>query len=216
MATFVPLHSWCLSMTIVSSFQPPMFRKFSKSSASSKPPTSQAAAAQPVPYQPYQPWPRQRLKTASDSNLPASRRNDKANVTLAPKPGGITKESRPRRSTIASSGPSQRPAVSSPKPLPAIPANARIGRKIVEYMPELYEEVDPIRLTGRFYTWEDPSWLNYVPLPPPPRKNVKFGRILSKPKHEPGVCPTCTSKRGFSCGSSHHEPEIPAPPPSPS
>lgn len=109
--------SLCPSTTIVSSFQPPMFRKFSKSSAPSKPPTSEA---QPISYQPSQPWPRQRLQTASDSNLPASRRNDKANSTLAPKPGGIIKETRPRRSTISSSGPSQRPAVSFPKSLPAV------------------------------------------------------------------------------------------------
>lgn len=46
----------------------------------------------------------------------------------------------------------------------------------------------PATHDGGFYTWEDPALLNYVPLPPPPRKNVKAGRILSKPKQGPSVC----------------------------
>ncbi|KAJ7686062.1 hypothetical protein B0H17DRAFT_1137103 [Mycena rosella] len=173
-----------------------MFRKFSKSSAPFQPlhgPHPSASESEsPAPNsgdRSDQPWPRRRLQTASDSNLPASRKNAKDKGIVAPlKSGGTMKESRPRRSTIVTSGPNKRPAVSSSKNLPVLPSNARIGRKIVEYMPELYEEVDPIRVTGQFYTWEDPSWLKYVPLPPAPRKNVKFGRVLSKPKQGPDVC----------------------------
>ncbi|KAJ7099315.1 hypothetical protein B0H15DRAFT_819847 [Mycena belliarum] len=195
-----------------------MFRKFSKSPAPSK-----ASASKPFPSLKTSvslsafgnrpnPGPR-RLHTASDSNLPGNRRNAIATdgATLAPRPGGTMEESRPRRSTIATSGPSpsqrmQRPAVSSKDHLfdVVIP---KIGTKIVEYMPELYEEVDPIRITGQFYTWDDPSWLDYVPLHPPPRKNVKCGRVLTKPKHGPDVCSACSSKRSFSCGSFQHVPE---------
>ncbi|KAF8161800.1 hypothetical protein K438DRAFT_2025719 [Mycena galopus ATCC 62051] len=159
-----------------------MFRKFSKSSL--KPAAASQTSAQAPPTQLA--WPHKRLqaglKTASDSNLPSP------------------KEVRSRRATIAAGQPDFTPPVSRQKR----PSHAEIQpRKIVSYMPELYDEVDPIRVTGRFYAWDDPSWLDYVPLPPPPRKDANWGRIASKPKRGPGVCSMCTSQKSFSCGSSH-------------
>ncbi|KAJ6631353.1 hypothetical protein B0H10DRAFT_1978341 [Mycena sp. CBHHK59/15] len=64
-----------------------------------------------------------------------------------------------------------------------------LGRKILQYIPEMYDPpVKNVADNGRFYTWDDPTLLDYVPLPPPPRKDVKCGRVLSKPKRGPDVC----------------------------
>ncbi|KAJ7023415.1 hypothetical protein C8F04DRAFT_1134752 [Mycena alexandri] len=185
-----------------------MFRKFSKSSSSLNTPAT--ASGPPSSWSTKQRL-QTALKTASESNLPGIRKTRKETTHLGPKPcknAVMAGEVRGRRATIATSGkPDTRPAVRTPKLLFQIPSSkVEIGQKIVPYMPELYEEVDPIRLNGRFYTWEDPSWLDYVPLPLPPRKNVKCGRVGSKPKYGPGVCSTCSSKRGFSCQSSRYLP----------
>ncbi|KAJ6534007.1 hypothetical protein DFH09DRAFT_123022 [Mycena vulgaris] len=174
-----------------------------------------AAPSKPSAGRLEQPWPR-RLDRTSDSNLPSSRRNDTGKspaLKLVPRPNApYYKERRPRRSTIAGGQSPLRPAVSAPAltPPPSVLANAtRINRRIVEYMPELYEDVDPIRVTGKFYTWDDPSWLGYVPLPPPPRKNAKCGRLATKPRLD--VCSSCSAKRSFSCKSAQYEPDTPTP-----
>ncbi|KAJ7750151.1 hypothetical protein DFH07DRAFT_828336 [Mycena maculata] len=183
-----------------------MLRK-SKSSAPTRSSTLKPTLSTPN----LLPSPRHRLQTASDSNLSGGKisQRDSACLNLQP----TVNERRVRRTSIAT-GSQRQPlhvaqAVPSPEPkvlLPA-PTDSTIGRRIVEYMPELFEEVaPPIRLTGVLFTWEDPSRLDYVPLPPPPRKNFQCGRILSKPQRGPDVCSRCSSKKSFSCGSSRHEP----------
>ncbi|KAJ7189003.1 hypothetical protein C8R46DRAFT_1024205 [Mycena filopes] len=187
-----------------------MFRKFSKSSSSLNAP---AVVPQPLSTKHRL---QTALKTASESNLATFRKH--YGKETAPKPHGncnpgnvvMGGEVRGRRATIATSAGKpvvHRPAVKTPssnslKPLPPTPtttakAEIGIGQKIMAYMPELFEEVDPIRLPGRFYTWEDPSQLDYVPLPPPPRRNVKFGRIATKPRYGPGTVEPVLQSEGF-------------------
>ncbi|KAJ7895646.1 hypothetical protein B0H14DRAFT_2681252 [Mycena olivaceomarginata] len=193
-----------------------MFRKlkFSKSSASLKSTpalaTSSPKSTQPAPNQLAVAWPHKRLqtglKTASDSSLPSKRIVQKDGSPLAPsKPNGVpyaVRVPRGRRATISNGQPDILPTISRQKR--PTPADIR-PRKIVPYMPELYDEANPIRVTGRFYAWDDPSWLDYVPLPPPPRKHSDCGRIALKPKQGQGVCSMCSSLRGFSCGSTQCE-----------
>ncbi|KAJ6497396.1 hypothetical protein C8R45DRAFT_982750 [Mycena sanguinolenta] len=179
-----------------------MFRKISKSSLNSK--SSVASQTLPQASAVQVAWPfKQRLKTglktASDSNLPARRKSQKDVLqALAPKPSGNNPavETRGRRATIATGHPDFVPPV--PKQRYLNPVELK-SRRIVVYMPELYDEVDPIRVAGKFYTWDDPSSLNYMPLHPPPRKSASCGRIAVKPKHDLGVCSKCSSKRTFSC-----------------
>lgn len=192
--------------------------KFSKSSASLKSTpalaTSSPKSTQPAPNQLAVAWPHKRLqtglKTASDSSLPSKRIVQKDGSPLAPsKPNGVpyaVRVPRGRRATISNGQPDILPTISRQKrPTPVsysnnfhegrastnqttqIQADIR-PRKIVPYMPELYDEANPIRVTGRFYAWDDPSWLDYVPLPPPPRKHSDCGRIALKPKQGQGVC----------------------------
>lgn len=192
--------------------------KFSKSSASLKSTpalaTSSPKSTQPAPNQLAVAWPHKRLqtglKTASDSSLPSKRIVQKDGSPLAPsKPNGVpyaVRVPRGRRATISNGQPDILPTISRQKrPTPVSYSNnfheSRAStnqttqtqadirpRKIVPYMPELYDEANPIRVTGRFYAWDDPSWLDYVPLPPPPRKHSDCGRIALKPKQGQGVC----------------------------
>ncbi|KAK7057796.1 hypothetical protein R3P38DRAFT_3252867 [Favolaschia claudopus] len=178
-----------------------MFRKFSESAFSFLSNSSTSSllpsdkSAQPAPESGWRGClsrkPQAKLKTASDSNLMSYKKTKKENATkFAPKPSGTSlKEVRSRRATISSDGLPDI-AIASLKSYsinqPPPPVKVLIQRKIVSYIPELYEEVDPIRQEGRMYTWDNPSWLNYAPLPPPPRKKSQCGRIASKPKMGPG------------------------------